>query len=179
DYHDGQPLDDANRFRPVLEQTPRRLLAELPNQPPRAAAVLGVHASANGIDFPRGPEFGATGRAFVALFGDQGSNTGKQMGPVGFRVITVDPRSGMVEDFVSNRGRSGGPASYLETRGIERPIALRFDPSGASLWIVDFGVMTARGENLIPVPGTGVVWRVTRDAARASASRAPAPPAGG
>jgi hypothetical protein len=26
---------------------------------------------------------------------------------------------------------------------------------------VDFGVMTARGEHLQPVPGTGVVWRVT------------------
>lgn len=173
DFHDGQPVDDPDRYGPVGGSTPRRLLAELPNRPPRAVAALGVHASADGIDFPRSAAFGPPGRAFVALFGDQGTNTGKQMGPVGFRVVTVDPQSGIVEDFASNRGVTNGPASWLGGGGLERPVALRFDPSGTALWIVDFGVMTARGDRLAPVPGTGVVWRVTHDAAMA------APRAGG
>jgi glucose/arabinose dehydrogenase len=161
DFHDGQPLDDANRYGPPGGPVPRRLLAEVPNAPPRAAAVFGVHASADGIDFPRSPAFGPPDRAFVALFGDQGSNTGKQMGPVGFRVVTADTRAGVIESFASNRGTTNGPASLLGGGGLERPVALRFAPDGASLWIVDFGVMTAQGDALRPVPGTGVVWRVT------------------
>src|SRR4051812_8296667 len=165
DFHDGHALDDANRYGPVGRPAPRRLLAELPNPPPRAAAVMGGHASAGGLDFPRSVAFGPPGRGFVALFGDQGTNTGKQMGPVGFRVVTVDPRTGVVEDFASNRGRSSGPASAIGGGGLERPLAVRFDPTGTALWIVDFGVMTARGEQLMPAPGTGVVWRVTRDGA--------------
>ncbi|MBV1796855.1 hypothetical protein [Siccirubricoccus sp. G192] len=161
DFHDGQAVDDANRYGPVGGPVPRRLLAAAPNPPPRAVAVLGVHASANGIDTPRGAGFGPAERLFVALFGDQGTNTGKQMGPVGFRVVSLDPRTGVVADFASNRGSSSGPASAIGGGGLERPIALRFEPSGRALWIVDFGVMTARGEHLMPVPGTGVVWRVT------------------
>jgi glucose/arabinose dehydrogenase len=177
DFHDGQPIDEANRFGPVGRPTPRRLLAELPGQPPRAAAVFGVHASADGLDFaPRSGAFGPPGRAFVALFGDQGTNTGKQMGPVGFKVVSVDPRTGVVEDFASNRGRSHGPASYIGRGGLERPVAVRFDPGGTALWIVDFGVMTARGTVLQPVPATGVVWRVTRDPAAARPVAAAAPP---
>ena len=46
--------------------------------------------------------------------------------------------------------------------GLERPLAVRFDPAGQALWIVDFGVLMMREGAMIPVPGTGVVWRITR-----------------
>jgi hypothetical protein len=55
-----------------------------------------------------------------------------------------------------------GPASWLGTRGLERPVAARFDPEGTALYVVDFGVMTIDRDRPWPWRETGVVWRVTR-----------------
>src|SRR3712207_7832861 len=55
----------------------RSVLAHHPNQPPRPAAVLGVHSSSNGLDFSRSTAFGHVGQAFIAEFGDQAPDTGK------------------------------------------------------------------------------------------------------
>jgi hypothetical protein len=61
-----------------------------------------------------------------------------------------------------NRGGTNGPASRLGTGGLERPVSLRFDPSGAALYVVDFGVMLMTSRGPAPQQGTGVVWRITR-----------------
>jgi hypothetical protein len=44
---------------------------------------------------------------------------------------------------------------------MERPVAVRFDPAGTALYVVDFGVMTIGGSPR-PQLGTGVLWRITR-----------------
>lgn len=62
--------------------------------------------------------------------------------PVGFKVVRVDVTTGVVEEFAVNRGRANGPASKIGGGGLERPVAVRFDPTGSALYIVDFGVMT-------------------------------------
>jgi len=67
----------------------------------------------------------------------------------------------VIEDFAVNRGKTNGPASRLGTGGLERPVAVRFDPAGTSLYVVDFGVMTM-GASPQPRTGTGVLWRITR-----------------
>src|SRR5204863_407464 len=81
---------------------------------------------------------------------------------LGFRVDRVDPKTGAIEAFAVNRGKKNGPASALGTGGLERPVAVRFDNTGAALYVVDFGILTMDGKSPKPRPNTGVLWRITR-----------------
>jgi glucose/arabinose dehydrogenase len=160
DFHAARPLTDADWYQPPGGRTPGFLLKEHPNPPPTPTAVLGVHSSSSGMDFSTNPAFGHMGEAFIAQFGDMAPGVGKVLAPVGYKVVRVDVRTGVIEDFAVNRGKENGPASWLKTGGLERPVGLRFDPSGAGLYVVDFGVMTM-GKDPLPKPGTGVLWRIT------------------
>src|SRR5215218_1184629 len=160
DYAMGVKLKDGEFHQgsnPPLDS----LLAEEPGTPPKPAATFGVHASANGFDFSRSEAFGHVGEAFVAEFGDMAPKVGKVLGPVGFKVVRVDPKTGRVEDFAVNR-RDKGPASRVGGGGLERPVAARFDPSGETLYIVDFGVMTVGPQGPQPRQETGVLWKIRR-----------------
>ena len=137
-----------------------RIVADPQDTPPRPVAYLGVHSSSNGLDIAP-PPFGHAGEVFVAQFGDMAADVGKVMGPVGFRVIRVDPTSGVIQDFAVNR-QGNGPASLLDAGGLERPVAVRFGPDGSSLYVVDFGVLEMTESGPSPKPGTGVVWRIRR-----------------
>lgn len=161
DHADGLPLTE--RYRAPGEPLPARLLAEWPNPAPEPVALFGVHGSADGFDFSRSAQFGHVGEAFVAIFGDMAPGTGKVLHPVGFNVVRVNVDTGAIEEFATNRGRVRGPASWQGGGGMERPVAARFDPSGRSLYVVDFGVLAMRGKQPAPVPGTGVLWRVWRE----------------
>ena len=163
DFVGGMPITDP-RFAEYRAPSHRFLLAKHPNQPQKPAALLGVHSSSNGFDFARDATFGHVGQAFIAQFGDMSPDVGKVMGPVGFKVLRVDPETGHMADFAANRGDRNGPASRLESGGLERPVAARFDPSGKALYIVDFGVMTMGPKGPEPRKQTGVIWRVTRTA---------------
>jgi glucose/arabinose dehydrogenase len=165
DFSGERGLSDSH-FDPPGKSNPGFVLAEHPNTPPRPAAYFGVHSSSNGFDFSRSPSFGHVGEAFVAQFGDQAPTTGKVLSPVGFKVVRVDVASGRIEDFVVNRNRDNGPASRVGGRGLERPVAARFDPSGNALYIVDFGVMLQSEKGSMPMKETGVLWRITRGGAR-------------
>jgi glucose/arabinose dehydrogenase len=162
DHADGRRLGAA-RWKPPGHPRPEPLIANPPEGPRQPAAIFGVHSSADGLDFSRSERFGYVGQAFVALFGDQAGGVGKVESPVGFQVVRVDPAAGVVEPFVTNRGHATGPASWLGTRGLERPLAVRFDPSGESLYIVDFGVLMMDGAAAGPQAGTGVLWKLTRE----------------
>jgi glucose/arabinose dehydrogenase len=161
DYHGDRRIDSA-RFRAPGEPIPELLFARYPNEPPAAVAVFPVHASANGLDFSRSNAFGFVGEAFVAEFGDMAPDTGKVLAPVGFKVVRVDPHTGVIEDFAVNRGERNGPASAIGGGGLERPVAVRFDPPGTALYVVDFGVMTMGEHGPVPRPETGAVWRIRR-----------------
>src|SRR3546814_10769103 len=95
----------------------------------RSVAAVGVHASADGFDFSRKPAFGNVGEAFVAQLGDMVPGVGKTLAPVGFKVVKVDVATGVVHDFAVNRGELQGPASWGNHGGLERPVAVRFDPA--------------------------------------------------
>jgi hypothetical protein len=82
---------------------------------------------------------------------------------VGFKVVRVDVKTGVLRDFAVNYGRDNGPASKLKKGGLERPVSVRFDPSGKALYVVDFGVLTTEGGEH-PKQGTGVLWRISRAA---------------
>jgi hypothetical protein len=87
---------------------------------------------------------------------------GKVLRPVGFKVVRVNVSTGAIEDLAVNRGSTNGPASRLKTGGLERPVSVRFDPSGESLYVVDFGVMTMTARGAAPQQRTGVLWRITK-----------------
>ena len=162
DFHGRRALSEGDHFDPPTGRKPRPLIARHPGVPPAPAAVFGVHSSANGLDFSRSAAFGATGQAFVALFGDQAPVVGKTLAPVGFKVVRVDVARGIIADFATNRGRLNAPGSRSGTAGLERPLAVRFDPDGTSLYVVDFGVMTMSDRGAEPRKETGVIWRISR-----------------
>jgi glucose/arabinose dehydrogenase len=162
DFSGHLPLT-REEFKPPGKPPLAFVLATHPNPPPKPVAVFGVHSSSNGFDFSRNPAFGHVGQAFVAQFGDMAPNVGKVLHPVGFKVVRVDVATGVIEDFAVNKGRSNGPASRVGGGGLERPVAARFDPSGTALYVVDFGVMTMTSKGPAPQPGTGVLWRITRE----------------
>ena len=141
------------------------MLAEHPNEPPRPAALFGVHSSSNGLDFSRSAAFGHAGDAFVAQFGDMAPQVGKVLAPVGYQLVRVDVEEGVVYGFAENEAGKG-PASKVGGGGFERPVSARFSPDGTALYVVDFGVMTMTEEGPHPRPGTGVLWKITREDAR-------------
>jgi hypothetical protein len=100
------------------------------------------------------------GDAFIALFGDQSPTTGKLLAPVGFKVVRVDVTTGIVDEFAANSGRVVEPGSRAAGGGLERPIAVRFDPDGTSLYVVDFGILTEGPDGARPVERTGCLWRI-------------------
>jgi glucose/arabinose dehydrogenase len=164
DFAEGKP-SASRRFKPPGDEIPRALLQSYPGQPPSPKAIFGSHSSANGLDFSRSRAFGHVGQAFVALFGDMAGETGKLLGPVGFKVVRVDTATGVIEDFATNHGKEPGPASKLKSGGLERPVAVRFDPAGTSLYVVDFGILAVTDKGPLPVERTGVLWKITRGGA--------------
>jgi glucose/arabinose dehydrogenase len=169
DFSESRPIYDdpvwGDHYRVPGKETPARLLAQAPGIVPEPSALFPVHASADGLDFSRSPEFGYVGQAFVAEFGDQSPTVGKTLQPVGFKVVRVDVKTGVVADFAVNRSQQAGPASKLRGGGLERPLAVRFDPSGRSLYVVDFGVLTVSETETKPRQRTGAIWRISRTGA--------------
>ncbi len=140
------------------------VVANPPNDPPAPVATFGVHSSSNGIDFSTDDTFGFRGQAFVAQFGDMAPAVGKVLAPVGFKVVRVDVETGIVEDFIANKGKKNGPASWLNSGGLERPTSVQFTPSGNALYIVDFGIMTVSQQSgPAPRAKTGVLWKVSKE----------------
>lgn len=162
DYHAGEEIFSGDRYASPGKPRPKRLISP-PSTPEKPVVVFGVHSSSNGFDFSRNHAFGYPGQAFVAQLGDEAPTTGKVLAPVGFKVVRVDIRSGVVHDFAVNRGKGNGPASFLGSGGLERPVAARFDPTGTALYVVDFGVMMQDKTGAKPVKETGVLWKIHRD----------------
>ncbi len=165
DYWGNIPITHPRFAEKRKEQpVPTFLLAHHPNIPPEPVAWLGVRSSSDGFDFSRNECFGCCGEAFIAVFGDiVHCGNGKVRRPVGCRVIRVNPCTGVINDFVINKGKEAGPASKECNGGIERPVDCRFNNDGSCLYVVDFGVMTTLERNKpTPYRETGVLWRVHR-----------------
>jgi len=162
DFNGDKPLTDKD-FKPPGKSRSKFLLANHPGTPPKPVAQLEIHAAATGLDFSRGKQFGHRGEAFIALFGDQSPATGKSLHSIGCKVVRVNVRNGVIEEFAVNKGKANGPASKIGGGGLERPVAARFSPDGKSLYVVDFGVLLQKGKKSKPQEGTGVLWRITRD----------------
>lgn len=162
DFSAGKPVENDEEFKAPGKPKVKRLLKQYPNIPPKPTAILGVHSSSSGLDFSTNKDFGFIGEAFIAQFGDMSPTVGKVLSPVGFKVVRVDIKSGVIRDFVTNKGKRNGPASWLKKGGLERPVAVHFDPSGKELYIVDFGVVKMTKKGAQPQLNTGMIWKISK-----------------
>ena len=173
DFASGIRLDDPHWGEGGTGHEP--VLAEFPDpNPPKPVASFEAHAAANGFAFSTDADFGFVGQAFVALFGDLAPvTTPRQVVPAGFKVVRVDPDTGVITDFAVNRIQ--GPASKLFHAGFERPSNCVFGPDGA-LYVTDFGEIKIAPEKggIRMKQGTGSLWRIRRIGAVAG-DRPPAP----
>jgi len=106
-----------------------------------------VDISADGIDFSTNPAFGDVNNFFVAGFGNLEFPLGSAPeGMIGrdirrYRVVTTADNSYVgtgQTDCAKNTVQPGGQPNS-NTGGFLGPRDLRFDPSGQTLWLVDFG----------------------------------------
>jgi glucose/arabinose dehydrogenase len=162
DFSEGKPIRDDEEFKPPGKDKVKPVLQKYPNDPPKPSAIFGVHSSANGLDFSTSSKFGFVGEAFVAQFGDMAPTVGDVLVPVGFKIVRVDVKTGVIRDFAVNVGKKNGPASWLGTGGLERPLSVQFDPSGEALYITDFGIMKMTEQGPQSQVKTGVIWKITK-----------------
>lgn len=162
DFSAGKPISGDEEFKSPTATAVKPLLQQLPSTPPKPAAQFGVHASASGFDFSRSAQFGYSGEAFVAQFGDMAPSAGKVLYPVGFKIVRTNIANGVVRDFATNKGKRNGPASWLGKGGLERPVSVKFDVPGTALYVVDFGVMRMTKEGPQPQTKTGTIWKITK-----------------
>ncbi|SDK72194.1 Glucose/arabinose dehydrogenase, beta-propeller fold [Salinimicrobium catena] len=161
DYNAGHEI---SHMKVPDKGAPKLLLEENPYSPPHPIAELGVHSSSNGMDIARNGKFGFEGEVFIAQFGDMAPNVGKVMRPVGYKVVRVNPGNGVVENFAVNKGKGNGPATFLRTGGLERPVSVQFNREGDALYIVDFGILNvSKEEGAKPRKGTGVIWKISKE----------------
>ena len=105
--------------------------------------------------------------------------TGTGQAPSGFQVVRIDPAMRAVEPFFGAKQSSLGPPGmeYVVTPGPKRPVDVHFSPDGNSLYVADIGAiaffLTGAGPGGQAFPGTGVIWRITREGASPAG-----PPAG-
>lgn len=161
DYSAGIALTTGDFKAPSAPQ-PQYLIEKHPNTLPQPAAQFGVHSSSNGIDFSIDSAFGFVGEAFVAQFGDMAPKVGKVMKPVGFKVVKVNVKNGVVDEFAVNNDPSHGPSSLIGKAGLERPVSVKFDREGKALYIVDFGVVKVDGSGVTSLKNTGAIWKITK-----------------
>jgi len=162
DFSAGKPIANDEEFKSPKSEYVKPVLQTYPNKPPMPAAIFGVHSSSNGIDFSRNADFGFQGEAFVAQFGDMAPGSGKVLSPVGFKIVRVNVDNGVIHDFAVNKGHKNGPASWLSQGGLERPVSVKFDPSGKALYVIDFGIMKTGEQGPQPQMNTGVIWKITK-----------------
>lgn len=174
DFLAGIPITDA-RFDPKLVGAPHPGFVLRDPPPVEQPAVRFVpHAADMKFDWSRSDRFGSPGEMFMAEFGDGSPlNTAlKSISPRGYRIIRVNPTAGTFEDFMSVRN-----PGLETTRGPKRPLDVKFDPSGESLYLLDFGVMTVRVAldqiGINPLAHTGTLWRIRRQGGAAPAPARP------
>jgi glucose/arabinose dehydrogenase len=183
DYSSGIPVTDP-RFRSERGPAPEFLLAE---HPPVEKPLLTrpKHAGLTKLDFSRSREFGFEGQMFLGEFGAGVPITGADKVKAGHQVVRIDTETGEVEVFFTARQAALGPegAEYISTAAPKHPVGVRFSPDGSALYVVDIGAISPflAGAGPFPraFPGTGVIWRISREGTQVagpSANLSPLPP---
>jgi hypothetical protein len=83
-------------------------------------------------------------------------NLGHHEENFGFRVVKVNPITGQIRDFLVN------PHGEANKQGPIRPVAAVFNPSGDSLYVVDFGILGTSETVGKPQRNSGALWKVVK-----------------
>ena len=176
------PITDA-RFQPPAEMIVRTGYPEVSYlvdhqgsgliPPDRPTLVRGVFPSLSGASkmafVTDQPGFDAAkGDLLVALSGDRfpfATNGVQLKGPIGFKIMRLDPDSKEASDFVYNTSQLPSSKDKNDALAIERPTDVKFGPDGA-LYIVDLGQVEYRGGKTAVKDGSGKILRLAPDATR-------------
>lgn len=127
------------------------------------------NSAATKFDFSSRDEFGYEGQMFLAEFGSGTPVTGDPNAN-GYIGIRINPETQEAQEA----GTTPGP---------RRPVEAAFSPDGNALYITDIGVIgfTLAGARPFPppMPGTGVIWRITKEGTHVAgppANLSPLPP---
>lgn len=171
------PVTDS-RFKPpqaMISRTGYPELVQLLDQyqsglirPDRGTLVRAIFPSLSGAEkmtfVRRAPGFEEfRGSLLVALSGDRfpfATSGVRLTGPVGYKIMRVDPDSKQTSDFIYNTSQKPASKSHRDDDelALERPIDVKFGPDGA-LYIVDLGRVEYRGGKPRIAERTGKVLR--------------------
>lgn len=158
EYFDSAPVTDE-RFHEPSKPKPEFLWQKHPELK-EPILTFPTHSGTNGIAFSNSDDFGYKGDLFVAEFGTYTVPTaGFNITPNGFRVSKVNMETKEVTSFASNF--LPGPSYINQSGGLNRPSDVVFGPDN-SLYIVDWGATTIGTDGVKYVPGSGVLWRVSK-----------------
>jgi glucose/arabinose dehydrogenase len=148
DFIGGDPITDP-QYNPVRGEAPTFVLAnhhELPAPEP-ALVRFPPHAAAVKFDVAPSSVPQWAGQLFVALFGDEVPMTAPSGPRVGRSLARVDPTDWSLHTVI--------------THPLLRPIDVRFDPAGESLYILDFGYFEMDAERgVVAEAKSGRLWRL-------------------
>jgi glucose/arabinose dehydrogenase len=131
----------APEFLPESGVTPRFLLANHDELPPREPPLLRFDPHVAAVKFDVAPD----GRLATALFGDEVPMTAPSGPKMGRSLGIVDP--------------DGWTLDEVGLAGLKRPLDAKFDPNG-NLFVLDFGHFEPGHRSLDATPGSGAVHRV-------------------
>jgi glucose/arabinose dehydrogenase len=172
DYSSGIPVTDP-KFRSPRGPRLKFLMAEHPPVE-KPWLIRPEHAGVTKFDFSTSNTFGYRGQMFLTEVGsgapvNSSDPSDKQAGYV---VVRIDPTTKETYPFLSNSAPGPPGMEHVLTTGPRRPVAAEFSPDGNTLYVVDVGVfhatLAAPGPFPLPVPGTGVIWRITKTGANPS-----------
>jgi hypothetical protein len=168
----AQILAEDAPMKDVLDHPPQQITSPL--------AIEAADSSFTGIDFvpdsfARGPV--DRGAALYTLEGDFGfSAPNSASDEIGHEIKVINfsqegvPLELKIQRFAKNK--SGDQAFIDGSRGLNRPLNVRFGPDGCA-WIVDYGAVRDFGQGgsptkfvtpadapLVQIPGTGVIFRI-------------------
>jgi glucose/arabinose dehydrogenase len=164
DYSSGIPVTDP-QFRSARGGKIKFLMKEHPpvEQP---WSVRPENAAATKFDFSTSSSFGFRGHMFLAEFGSGTPLTGDPNAN-GYNVVRIDPATKEAQPFLSNRSKGPAGQEHVATAGPRHPVEAKFSPDGNVLYVVDIGVigfaLAGAGPFPTPAPGTGVIWRITKE----------------
>jgi glucose/arabinose dehydrogenase len=181
DYASGIPVTDK-QFRPERGPKPKFLMKDHPPVE-KPWLIRPENAASTKFDFSTSAAFGFKGQMFLAEFGSGTPLTGEDKNLNGYTVVRIDPSTKEAQPFLSNKKTGPSGKEYVSTEGPRHPVEARFSPDGEVLYVVDIGVigfeLAGAGPFPIPSPGTGVIWRITKQGNNASgppANLSPLPP---
>jgi glucose/arabinose dehydrogenase len=165
DYSSGLPVTDP-QFRSERGPKIKFLMKDHPpvEQP---WVTRPENAAAAKFDFSTSADFGFKGQMFLAEFGSGTPLTAADPNWNGYSVVRIDPSTKKSEPFLSNPTLNKDASKKSVTAGPRHPVEAQFSPDGEVLYIVDIGVigfaLAGAGPFPVPVPGTGVIWRITKE----------------